>query len=226
MIIFQRDVKGRFMEPPLLKPAHSIAAPSSYLQPSSTQETMITEVQEDYVIVQDMETEAEIEAGTAVTSSMDESPYQSSLEEEEMQHTPYVSTPYTAGNQSFNTAMTNAKAPWSSESDLNHTDTRISDDDNFNKRTPLANPHTASENHREGLFTSPIRQSFQLDPPFSLPFNSASKKAGFLSDTDTKSSASAIRRVFEDMTSNFSPVEASARKERLPTRRKVRFSEG
>jgi hypothetical protein len=212
------------MEPPLLKPTHTIPAPNTYLQPSSTQEPIVTEAQEDYVIVQDMETEAETEA--AGTSSMDESPYQSSPEEEEMIHTPYVSTPYTDGNQSFNTAMTTAKTPWSSESDFNYTDTRISEDDNFNKRTPLATPHAASENHREGLFTSPIRSSFQLDPPFSLPFNSASKKTGFLSDTDTKSSASAIRRVFEDMTSNFSPVEASARKERLPTRRKVRFSEG
>ena len=218
------------MEPPLLKPAHSIPAPNPYMQSSSTQEPMVTEAQEDYVIVQDMETEtdaeveAEIEAG--VTSSMDESPYQSSPEEEEMTHTPYISTPYTDGNHSFNTAMTNAKTPWSSESDFNYTDTRISEDENFNKRTPLATPHSASENHREGLFTSPIRSSFQLDQPFSLPFNSASKKAGFLSDTDTKSSASAIRKVFEDMTSSFSPVEASARKERLPTRRKVRFSEG
>lgn len=216
------------MEPPLLKPTHSIPAPNPYLQPTSTQEPMVTEAQEDYVIVQDMETEAEVEGEieAGVTSSMDELPYQSSPDEEEMTHTPYISTPYTDGNQSFNTAMTNAKTPWSSESDFNYTDTRIREDENFNKRTPLAAPHSASENHREGLFTSPVRPSFQLDPPFSLPFNSASKKAGFHSDTDTKSSASAIRKVFEDMTSSFSPVEASARKERLPTRRKVRFSEG
>ena len=212
------------MEPPLLKPNHSIPAPYHYPQPDHPRNSMETEAQEDYVIVQDMETEMEIEA--AVSPTMDELPDESSFEVEDMPHTPIISTPFTDGNQTFNTARTTAKTPWSFGSEFTYSDTRIIEDDNFDRRPALATPYLSSVNNREGLFTSPVRAPFHLDQPFSLPFNSASKKAGFHTGTDTNSSASAIRRVFEDMTSSFSPVEASARKERLPTRRKVRFSEG
>ena len=233
-LVLYRDVKGRFMEPPHLKARHSIAAPYPYpyhsQQPTHSKESMETESQEDYVIIQDIETEPEIEAEAeaAMSVTMDESPDESNFEIADMPHTPFVSTPYTDGDQNFNTARTHAKSPWTSGSGFTYSDTRIieEDDDNFDRRAVPLTPHLSSVNNREELFTSPIRPTFQLDQPFSLPFNSASKKSGFHTDTDTKSSASAIRRVFEDMTSSFSPVEASAKKERLPTRRKVRFSEG
>lgn len=230
-------MKGRFMEPPHLKAKHSIAAPYPYpnQQPTYSKESMETESQEDYVIIQDIETEvereaeAESEAEAAMSLTMDESPDESNFEVEDMPHTPtFTSTPYTDGDQIFNTARTHAKSPWTSGGGFTYSDTRIieEDENNFDRRPAPVTPHLSSMNKREELFTSPIRPTFQLDQPFSLPFNSASKKSGFHTDTDTKSSASAIRRVFEDMTSSFSPVEASAKKERLPTRRKVRFSEG
>ena len=226
------------MEPPHLKAKHSIAAPYPYpypypnQQPTYSKESMETESQEDYVIIQDMETEVEVEAGAgaeaAMSLTMDESPDESNFEVDEMPHTPFISTPYTDGDQIFNTARTHAKSPWTSGSGFTYSDTQIIEENqnNFDRRPAPLTPHLSSMNNREELFTSPVRPTFQLDQPFSLPFNSASKKSGFHTDTDTKSSASAIRKVFEDMTSSFSPVEASAKKERLPTRRKVRFSEG
>lgn len=84
-------------------------------------------------------------------------------------------------------------------------------------------PGTAinSQSRPEMFFASPAVPISQLAQHYSLPFDSAVKKIGF-NTGDATSSDYVIRDAFED----FSPVGHTAGSGFLPTRRKVRFSEG
>ena len=138
-------------------------------------------------------------------------------------------------DQSFTSALNTAKRPSPQEYSANTQDGMSDRMDSSisgirsSERSNASAP-TYQRNQAEELFSPPSRPSFPQEQPFSLPFQSATKRTGFLTGGltggDVVSSGSAIRDAFQGMTDNFSPVDFSASAGRLPIRRKVRFSEG
>ena len=137
----------------------------------------------------------------------------------------FLST-FSDGNQSFTSAVSTPRDPIrTSDADFSKSSDGRSI---FKQSIPLSQINHDRNYQDESLFSPPSSHDALSDnrslQSFSMPFSSAIKKIGFSTGNDVTLSAKTIRGNFLDTSNDLFPIDFNENP--LPTRRKVRFSEG